>query len=92
MVKGCVSCGFNHETFDHVFFGQQRKIAPSLVRVLREGVDALLGRHLPHFDRAVRRPRDEVLVVGGEGHAQDPAGVARERRDEAAVTPASNGM
>ena len=55
-------------------------------------MDALLGRHLPHFDRAVRRPRDEVLVVGGEGHAQDPAGVARERRDEAAVTPASNGM
>ena len=50
-------------------------------------MDALLGRHLPHFDRAVRGARDEVLVVGGEGHAQNPAGVAGERCDEAAVTP-----
>ena len=54
-------------------------------------MDALLGRHLPDFDRAVRGPRDEVLVVGGEGHAQNPAGVAGERRDEAAVTPATDG-
>ena len=49
----------------------------NLVGVLGECVHALLGRHLPDLDRAVRGPRDEVLVVGGEGHAQNPAGVAR---------------
>ena len=26
MVKGCVSCGFNHETFDHVFLASRGKL------------------------------------------------------------------
>ena len=58
-----------------------------LVRVLRERVYALLGGDLPHLDRAVRRPRHEVLVVRREGHAQHPRGVAGQRRDQAAVAP-----
>ena len=51
-------------------------------------MDALLGGHLPDLDGAVRGARDEVLVVGREGHAQHPARVARQRRDQAPVTPA----
>ena len=50
-------------------------------------MDALLGGHLPDLDGAVGGARDEVLVVGREGHAQHPARVARQRRDQAPVTP-----
>ena len=55
--------------------------------MLGECVDALLGGHLPDLDGAVRGARDEVLVVGREGHAQHPARVPRQRRDQAPVTP-----
>ena len=55
--------------------------------MLGEGVNALLGGDLPHLDRAVRRPRDEVLVVRREGHAQHPARVPGQRREQAAVAP-----
>ena len=58
-----------------------------LVGVLGECVHALLGGHLPDLDGAVRGARDEVLVVGREGHAQHPARVPGQRRDQAPVTP-----
>ena len=36
---------------------------PDLVAVLLEGVDALLGAHLPHLDGAITAARDKVLIV-----------------------------
>ena len=46
---------------------------------------ALFGGDLPNLDGPVRRAGDEMLVVGGEGNAQDPARMTRKRRDEAPV-------
>ena len=56
-----------------------------LVGMVRERVYALLGLDVPDLDCVVGRAGDEVLLVRGVGHAQDPARVAGKGGDGSTV-------